>query len=32
MGLAKRGAAPNHDRLVAMAKKKMYNPAYRCYM
>lgn len=32
MGLAKRGAAPNHEQLVVMARKMMYNPAYRCYM
>ena len=32
LGLAKRGAAPNHEQLVATAKKMMYNPAYRCYM
>lgn len=32
LGLAKRGAAPNHEQLVSMAKKMMYNPAYRCYM
>jgi hypothetical protein len=36
-GVATGGAAPgknkqSRERLVALAKKSMYDPAYRCYM